>query len=402
MAPSNISRRKFLSAGTIMASGMTLGLPAFAKPVKKDTIRIGIIGTGNRGAGLMHLIKNIPGMEITACCDIIPANLANGMKLADKGAKSYTNYKQLLDDKAVDAVIIATPLFLHYPMAVDALVAGKHVYLEKSMTYTIQQSLDLVKKVRQSNLVFQLGFQYRYFGLYHRIKEIIDQKWLGKITHFESQYNRNSDWRNPVSDPSMERTINWRMYREFCGGPLSELCAHQIDMINYLLGSHPLKAIGMGGINYWKDGRTTYDHIRTIYEYPNGIKSAVSSTLSNAYNGYNVKIFGDRVTVEIQREEAFIYAESLDNARGMVDGVTGATLNVTTQGKAVKIDFLKPGEQLLEPTSYALIDFIQCIRDKKRPASNEDTGKDTSIAIHMGNIAADTETIQLWKPEYNL
>ncbi len=400
MTSSSISRRKFISSGAIVASGVALGVPAIGRSPEKN-IRLGIIGTGDRGAGLASLLRNVPGAEVVACCDTIPENLANGIKMAAKGAKGYTNYKHLLEDKNVDAVIIATPLFLHYDMSVDALDAGKHIYLEKSMTYDIQQSLELVKKVRQSNLIFQLGFQYRYFGLYRRIKEIIAQKWLGKITHFESQYNRNSNWRKPVKDPQLERIINWRLYREYCGGPLSELCAHQIDMINYLLDSSPQKAVGMGGINYWKDGRTTFDHIRTVYEYPGGIKSAVSSALSNAFNSYNIKIFGDRATVEIQRDEAFIYAESFDAKRGIVDGVTGATMNVTTQGKPVKINFLKPGEKLLEPTTYALIDFIDCIRTKRRPVSNEDTGKNTSIAIHMGNTAAETETVQVWKPEYN-
>ena len=398
---SAFSRRKFITSGALVASGMALGIPAIGRS-SRDIIKIGIIGTGDRGTGLASLLRNMPGAEVVACCDTIPANLANGLKVAAKGARGYQHYKDLLNDKNVNAVIIATPLFLHYDMAVDALDAGKHIYLEKSMTYDIQQSLDLVKKVRASNVIFQLGFQYRYFGLYRRIKEIIAQKWLGKITHFESQYNRNSNWRKPVSDPQMERVINWRLYREYCGGPLSELCAHQIDMINYLLDSTPQKAVGMGGVNYWTDGRTTFDHIRTIYEYPGGIKSGVSSTLSNAFNSYNIKIFGDRATVEIQRDEAFIYAESFDAKRGTVDGVTGATINATTQGKPVKINFLKPGEKLLEPTTYALADFLDCIRTKRKPVSNEETGKNTSIAIHMGNNAAETETIQLWKPEYNL
>lgn len=100
-------------------------------------------------------------MHLVACCDINPDNLAAGMKLAAKGAKAYTDYRKLLDDKNVNAVIIATPLYLHYPMAVDALSAGKHIYLEKSMTYNIDQAIDLVKKVRQSKLIFQVGYQYR-------------------------------------------------------------------------------------------------------------------------------------------------------------------------------------------------------------------------------------------------
>ena len=403
MLLNTISRRRFLSAGALAFSGIAAGhLPDFSSnKTGNEELRIGLIGSGSRGTGLASLIKEMKQLRLTACCDIIPEHLQNGLNFAAKGARGYTDYRNLLEDKNIDAVIIATPLFLHYPMAVAALQAGKHVYLEKSLSYDIPQAIDLVKKVRESKRVFQIGYQYRYYSLYHKVKEVIDRNWLGRITHFECQYNRNSNWRNPVSDPKMERAINWRMYREYCGGPLSELCAHQIDMVNYLLDAHPLKVTGMGGINYWKDGRDTYDNIRTIYEYPNGIKSACTSVLSNAYDGFSIRILGDKATIEIQREKAFIYAESTENKRGTVDGVTGATIEATTQGKPVEIIFKKPGEQDIEPTTFALQDFVQCINDNKKPASNVETARDTSIAIHMGNAAADTQTLQIWKPEYS-
>lgn len=400
----NISRRKFVTTGAIAVSGLAAaGLSAFNSPIfKEEVVRVGLIGTGSRGVGLATIIKGIQGIEVVACCDILPDHLKNGMNVAAKGAKAYTDHRKLLEDKNVNAVIIATPLYLHHPMAVDALDAEKHIYIEKSLSYDIPQALDLVKKVRNSNLVFQVGYQYRYYGLYHKVKEVMDQNWLGKVTHFECQYNRNSNWRFPVSDPKLERAINWRMYREYCGGPLSELCAHQIDQVNYLTGSHPIKAVGIGGVNYWKDGRETYDNIRTIYEYPGGIKASVTSVLSNAYNGYSIRILGDKATVEIQREKAFIYAESINNAKGTVDGVTGATIATRTQGEAVELVFEKPGQKEQEPTISALQDFIECIHTKRKPLSSVETGKDGSIAIHMGNAAADTETVQVWKPEYSI
>ncbi|WAC14582.1 Gfo/Idh/MocA family protein [Dyadobacter pollutisoli] len=403
MSSFKTSRRQFVTTGLVAMAGLSVPDAVFArKPGAADKVRVGLIGTGSRGSGLATLIRDIPELALVACCDIIPENLQKGMSLAEKGAKGYTDYRKLLEDKSLDAVIIATPLYLHYPMAVDALKVGKHIYLEKSMTYDIPQAIDLVKKVRSSGLVFQIGYQYRYYGLYHRVKEIINQNWLGKITHFECQYNRNSNWRFPVNDPKQERAINWRMYREYCGGPLSELCAHEIDVVNYLLDSHPLKVVGLGGINYWKDGRDTYDNIRTVYDYPNGVKASVTSVLSNAYNGYSIRILGDKATVEILRDKAYIYPETTNNAKGVVDGVSGATLAVTTQGKGVEVAFGKPGEEGLEPTVYALQDFVTCIKTKKKPISNVETGRDGSIAIHMGNAAADTESVQIWKPEYSV
>src|SRR5688572_32608624 len=118
MTEETISRRKFVRSGAIAASGLAVaGLPAFGRSFfNNDVIRVGIIGTGSRGTGLANLIKSISRMEVVACCDIIPEHLKNGLKEAATGAKAYTDYRKLLEDKGVHAVIIATPLFLHHPI----------------------------------------------------------------------------------------------------------------------------------------------------------------------------------------------------------------------------------------------------------------------------------------------
>ncbi len=399
------SRRIFLQTSSLFLGGLAAhsAIPYKNLFSSRDNneLKVGLIGCGNRGSGLAASIKDIKGVKITACCDVIPAHIKNALEYIGNDVKTYSDYRKLLEDKSIDAVIIATPLFLHYPMAIDAIDAGKHVYLEKSMTYNIQQSLNLAKKVQNLNLVFQVGYQYRYYSLYRQAKEAITQNWLGKVTHFECQYNRNSNWRVPVSDPKLERTLNWRMYREYCGGPLSELCAHQIDAVNFFLDSHPLKVTAMGGINYWKDGRDTYDNIRSIFEYKDGIKASFTSILSNAYNGYSVKILGDRATLEIQRDKAFIYPETFENAVGTVDGVTGATIATLTQGKGIELKFKTTELDEKEPTIICLMDFFDCIREKRKPASNAVTAKDASIAICLGNESADTSTFKSWKDEYS-
>nr|WP_295867392.1 Gfo/Idh/MocA family oxidoreductase [uncultured Chitinophaga sp.] len=395
------SRRKFLYTGAVALSGAMLAnaLPVLGQAAAAP-LKTGIIGTGNRGSGIAKLLQKIPGMELIACCDVIPAHLQRGMSLAAKGAKAYTDYRRLLDDKKVDAVIIATPLSMHYPMAKDALDAGKHVYLEKTMTYDIPQAIQLAAQVRKSGLVLQVGHQYRYYGLYHRVKEVIGQNWLGKVTHFECQYHRNSDWRNPVPDPSMERLVNWRMYREYSGGLVAELCGHQIDMVNYLQDAHPLRVIGMGGIDYWKDGRETWDNVRTVFEYPGGVKASVSSILSNAYKGYAIRVLGDRGTIEIQRDKAFVYSEGGKKELAVVDGVTGATKTDQT-GEGVPLTFGVAGQTVPEPTTSALLAFAESIRKNIPPASSAETGKIAAIAVHMANKAIETGTSQSWQPAYD-
>lgn len=399
------SRRKFLSTGVLALSGLTAfgysGLPSLS--LSSDKVRVGIIGSGSRGLGLVHLLKDLPGVELVACCDIIEKNLQDGMRLASKGAKSYLDYRKLLADKNIDAVIIATPLYLHFQMGMDAIDAGKHVYLEKTMAYDIPQTLELVRKANNApKLAFQIGHQYRYFPLYHKVAEVLSKGWIGQVVQFETQYNRNSDWRKPVEDPKMEEQINWRMYKKYSGGLLAELAAHQIDIVNWMVGGPPLKAIGFGGIDYWKDGRDTNDNVEMIYEYKNGIKSIVTSRLMNAFDGYLIRIVGTKGTIEIHRDDAFLFAESVDKVLGVVDGVSGATIQNSTQGKAIPLEFSYPNNKEMDPTAYALLDFAECVRTGKKPACNVETGKEAAIAVHMGNQSIDSGKVQLWLPSYSI
>jgi len=397
------TRRRFLSAGTLALSGAALsyaGLTSSFAAANKEVIRVGVIGTGTRGTGLAKLIKSLEGITVTAYCDILDVNAEKIKAHISTKAKRYSDYRKLLEDKEVDAVIIATPLYLHYVMAKDALSAGKHVYVEKSMTYDIPQALDLERRVNSAGLVFQVGHQYRYFGLYHSVKKAIDEGWLGKVTHFECQYHRNSDWRFPVVDKGTERIVNWRMYKEYSGGLMAELCGHQLDIVNWMTNAHPERVVGMGGINYWNDGRETYDNVRAVFEYPNGVKANVSSILSNAYHGYEIRVLGSKATLQIERDEAFIYAEAIKKQTGVVDGVTGATLLNATQGKATKLEFAYQDEAKRDPSSYALLDFATCIRENKKPFADVKSGKYGAIAVHMANMAMDKGDVQYWQKSY--
>lgn len=400
----NISRRKFIANGSIILSGLAAaGVPEFAFGRYDQEVRIGLIGCGQRGTGVVSIIKTLPGMDLIAYCDLVDANL-KPMKQYSKttAPRFYKNYQELLRNKDIDAVYIATPLHLHYQMVVDALDAGKHVYVEKTMTYDIDQALDLVKRMKGSNLVLQVGHQYRYYAMYHKVKQIIDDNWLGTVTHIESQYNRNADWRRPVADPKLEEQINWRMYRKYSGGVMAELAAHQIDIVNWMLGSHPLKVVGLGGIDFWKDGRETNDNVRAIYEYKNGVKSSVTSILSNQYNSYSMRILGSKATLEIKRDSALLYPEPVTKVLGTVDGVTGATIEAVKPGQGVPLVYQNPDNKKLDPTAYAFLSFVDCIKNGKKPGSDVLTGRDAAIAVHMGNAAADTGNMQLWKPEYSV
>jgi predicted dehydrogenase len=158
-----ITRRKFLESSALASAAMGLGVISLRGQNKavpaNSIINVGVIGTGDRGAWLVYLMKNVPGLRVTACCDVLPSHLEDGLKDAAPGAKGYSDYRKMLEDKNLDAVVIASPLYLHYQMAIDTLAAGQHVFCEKTMTYSIEQAVELVKKVNQSGKIFQVYFR---------------------------------------------------------------------------------------------------------------------------------------------------------------------------------------------------------------------------------------------------
>jgi len=376
-----MKRRDFVIKSSL-ASSAVLYAPtvlAYGTPSANETINVGVIGTGDRGGGLIPFINQIPNMQVVACCDIIPFRLSSGLSKVSGKAKGYSDYKKLLEDKDVDAVLVATPFSTHSKIAIDALKAGKHVYGEKTMAKGYEGIAELVSAADASNGIFQTGHQYHSSRLYSHVVDEVRNGKIGKITAFECQWNRNGNWRRPVPDPKWERMINWRMYREFSGGLLAELCSHQLDFANWVMGAMPEKVMGVGGIDYWKDGRETYDNIHLIYSYPEGVRASFTCLTSNAMGDYKVKVMGDKGTYILDYAKAWFYPEgSYEKKIGEVDGVSGATLN-WDQGRGIPIKFDHE-----DPSKQALIDFRDNIVNNTLPVSNARTGAMAATCVQMG------------------
>ena len=396
-----MKRRDFVKKSSLSVAGISVATTAFSNFNILDKtdriIKIGVIGTGDRGAGLIPFINEIDGLQVTACCDLLPFRLDNGLKKVKGEAKGYRNYRDLLVDKNVDAVLVAVPFSEHHTIEMDALEAGKHVYGEKTLAkgYTAIQNL-LEKKKEYPELIFQTGHQYHSSRLYTAVVKMIHDGKIGKIAAFESQWNRNGNWRRPVPDPELERIINWRMYREYSGGLTAELCSHQIDFANWVLKETPQQVAGFGGIDYWKDGRETYDNIHLIYNYPSGVRATYTCLTSNAKDDYKIKVFGDKGTIILDYTKAWFYPEGNDSkVLGEVDGVSGATMN-WVEGKGMPIDIAHE-----DPSKQALIDFRDSILQQKEPISDITTGAKAAIAVQMGLDAMYDKKIINWKPEFD-
>jgi predicted dehydrogenase len=193
------------------------------------------------------------------------------------------------------------------------------------------------------------------------------------------------------------------MYRAYSGGLMAELCSHQIDIVNWMLESKPEKIMGMGGIDYWKDGRETFDNVNTLFEYPGGVKASFSALTSNALLGYSLKFLGDKGSIEVQGEQghrAKIYAENFEEDEN-IDGVSGATKIAWENYEGVPIRVQQPATDDHLPTENAIKHFAQCIEKKELPLTNIETGYQAAISVHLANTAMQQNTIEYWNSSYH-
>ncbi|MGA3041511.1 MAG: Gfo/Idh/MocA family oxidoreductase, partial [Bryobacteraceae bacterium] len=286
----DVTRRDFVKAASAV-SAVAAALPAaqgapFIQKVHaaNDQVQYGFIGTGSRGTYLLKHLHETDAGRCIAVCDNWDVNLKKGVDTAGNNPAAYKDYRELLARKDIDAVLIAVPLYEHFPITKDSLQAGKHVFCEKSLVHKPEEVHALRALVAEHpKQVLQCGLQRRYSQFYQTAKQMIDQGVLGNVTHIRGQWHRNSDQRRKVPDPSLERKINWRMYREYAGGNTAELASHQIDVADWMFGSPPEYVIGVGGIDTFKDGRDVYDNIQLIYVYPKGRKLLYSSISTSSH-----------------------------------------------------------------------------------------------------------------------
>lgn len=370
-----LSRREFLRQSAVAAAAASLS--AFvARANQQEKVKVGIIGTGAQGQNLLRQLLSMPAAEVVAVCDIYTPNRIRAQELTKFQAQGYNDYRALLERKDIEAVVIATPLHLHAPMTIDALQAGKHVFCEKAIAYSLEEARQMAQTAAHTGKILQIGHQRHYNETYHQAYRLIQEGAIGRITHVRVLWHRNSSWRRPVPDPRFERLLNWRLYKDYSHGLLTELASHQIDVVNWFLGATPLSVVGYGGIDYWKDGREVPDNVELIFDYPNGVRVVYTSLTTNAYDGYGEWFFGDKGTLVLTNENSGLLfrernAEKLaweDDANMVqVDGRRAVVIEPTPTRRAPQ-----RGEQLNygnQRNAYytELEHFVQCVRTGERP-----------------------------------
>lgn len=431
MEKRTLNRRDFLkdSAAAVVAAhwGWPAALSA-AEEKEAAPIKLGIVGSGSQGRGaLMTSALRIPGVRFTAVCDIRDDCLTEGLKLAGEGAQGFKDYREFLEKADIDAVIVAVPLHWHAPITIAAFEAGKHVFCEKTMAYTIDECKDMLRAQRKAGKLLQIGHHLRYSPLYHHAKEQIQKGLLGRITNVRAQWNRHGDWRRPAPKgdfdftqwgyPTPDHLFNWRLYKRSSGGLMTELASHQTDVMNWLLDATPVAITGVGGRDYWQQqghwpagDDVVYDNVHVIYEYPNGIKFTYEALTNNAHSPYGEAyemIQGDKGTFILSNVPASRGLYFLEPQAEKVAWINAAHKEKVGPQEAVTLDAKAtkgpnkpkiPGQEVsiaeTEKSTYQLEmeDFIDCIRTGRTPFCDGEVGLRSAVPALVANEAMEKQT----------
>ncbi len=312
------NRRDFLrgsSMATIMAllGGVELTAqtpaPAPENPATGPKVKCAVIGLGTWAREILGTLAQLPKADVVAICDNYPAFLKRAGAAAPK-ATPYEDYRKILDDKEIQAVIVATPSHLHKEIVLAALQAGKHVYCEAPLATTVEDAKAIAQAAQAATKsVFQSGLQMRSDPQRHFLLQFIRAGAMGKNVLARSQWHKKESWRRTSPNPDRERDLNWRLSKSTSPGLLGEIGLHQIDMASWFLRSLPTAVSGFGSILNWSDGRDVADTVQAVFEYPDGVNLMYDCALTNSFDADYEMYYGTDSAIMIRANKAWMFKE---------------------------------------------------------------------------------------------
>ena len=407
----DLTRRTFLdrvlvaSAGGVMATATPwAAIAARAETAGAGKVRLGVIGTGDRGRALIQNIAKTRNCMVAAICDNYAPHLAKARQWVASGTPEFSDHRRMLEARGLDAVVIATPLHRHAQHTFDAMDAGLHVWCEKAMARTIADCGAMIERARARGKVLQIGHQRMFHPTYLNALRRVKAGEIGTVTQIRASWHRNNAWRRPVPADTDDRRINWRLYRESSAGLMTELATHQLQVGNWFLDAVPTRVIGSGSICFWKDGREVYDHVALIYEYAGGRKLIYTSLLNNARYGCEEQIQGSKGTIE--PELGRIYQEvpprSLALQRMQADVKRGHKRTIPIGGATwfPELPVTTPGESLgwgeYDETMLQFEGFGEAVRSGKPLPGLLQQAYNASVASLLGEQAMDRGEAVAW------
>jgi len=444
MPKHSLTRRQFLHLGTgaVAASAamkVTLLQPhllsAATQSAKSgDIIRIAGIGNGVRGCELLEASTKVPGVECVAVCDLYTSRHTAAREALKKDVPATRNYREILDRKDIDAVIIAVTDHQHRHIFEDACAAGKDIYCEKPMSHTVEEGFSMIEAAQKNNRIVQVGSQRVSSILYAKAKEIYDSGKLGEVTAIEAYWDRNSPsgaWVYPIPPDASEQTIDWntflggapkrpfdpvrffrwRCFTDYGEGLAGDLFVHLISGIHFITGTNAIaqRAQSTGGLFHFKDGREYSDLIETFYDYPN-FRVALRCNLNND-GGEFIGFYGSKGTMII-KDSTLTYTPQDTTPKPEDYSVFGWPKDAREEylrkweeehpappPHATKL--AAEGETYATPHGYSdtvdhQANFFSAVRTRKPVTENEIFGNNAAIGCHLSNFAYFNKAIAVW------
>lgn len=362
---------------------MTAG--AAARALAADRPRIGVIGSGGRGRLLTAEFKEI-GAEMAAVCDVYQPNLDAGLKAASTGAKPYSDYRRLLEDKSLQAVIIATPDHWHAKMAIDAAEAGKDMYVEKPMCHLPGEGFKMAEAVRRNKRICQVGTQRRSGSLFLEIKQkyatpatlgdvrLVNSWWINYQDGLSKARLKGSldwkQWLGPAEQRPLDETrfFNWYYYHDYSGGLLVGQAAHVIDCIQWFMNSPMPGAVTCSGGQGNLGGGEIPETATMTVEYPeNYIAVFTLGYKGMRYHTHNDQMthyHGTKARLDVAREGFALWPQSAE----------------VKMAPSVESDRLG---SFVVATREHIRNFLDCLVTRKDPTAPVEAGLGTSISLAM-------------------
>jgi predicted dehydrogenase len=292
-----LDRRTFMRM-TAAAATTTYLKPLFgqtqatAPRSPNDQIHLALIGAGIQGQFDTSVAVQVPGVKLVAAADCYDGRLTHCKELWGQDIFTTRDYREILARPDVDAVLIATPDHWHKQAAVDAMNAGKDVYLEKPMIHLYSDGPEIIATARKTNRILQVGSQRVSSIVYAKAKELLASGIIGKLNMVSAYWDRNSaigawdysipldaseqtcDWPRflgtaPKVPWNAERFFQWRKWKDYGSGVAGDLFVHLFSGTHFITGANgPTRAMATGGLRYWKDGRDAYDVLLALFDYP--------------------------------------------------------------------------------------------------------------------------------------
>jgi predicted dehydrogenase len=420
------SRRNFVAA----AAAAPALLNAQASP--NNRLRVGWIATGSRGQHVMRqmYLNSKDMVTVTHVCDTYQGNLAKGKDIVQttepgNTPKTTKEYRDVINDPNVDVVFICSPEHLHYPMAMAALKAKKHIYLEKPIAHTIEEGAEIVALAEKTNVVVQVGTQNRANKLYLEAKKMVEDGAIGDVHYVRAFWYRNFDPKAPVpaawryvipSDTTPENTdwarflehadnqkipfnknryFQWRNYWDYSGGISTDLLVHQTDISNFVIGSVikaelPLSCMASGGVYAWPDDREVPDTLSALYEYPNKFHLNYSCFFGNDHWGYGEEFMGYKGTIEVKDRKTLTFTPQPKFIRG----------SQFSTRQPVALDYLKDFNQP-DSTADHVKNFIMAVLGKEKALAPARAGQIAAIPGHMATMSYRRKKPVYWSTTTN-